>query len=81
MIRSAPTRDLGARVLAAAREWKLTPRQAQVLAFVAVGESNKLIAAKLGCALRTAEVHVTALLRKAGCASRTELAARLGKVG
>jgi DNA-binding CsgD family transcriptional regulator len=42
-----------------------------------VGDSNKLIAAKLGCALRTAEVHVTALLRKAGSATRTELVARL----
>ncbi len=77
VIRSAPHRDLGARVMAASRDWKLTPRQTDVLALVAAAESNKLIAAKLGCALRTAEVHVTALLRKAGSATRTELVARL----
>ena len=78
VIRSAPGRDLGARIQAAARDWMLTSRQTDVLALVAVGESNKLIAAKLGCALRTVEVHVTALLRKAGCDSRAELVARLG---
>ncbi len=56
----------------------LASRQTEVLALVAAGESNKLIAARLDCALRTVEVHVTALLRKAGCDSRAELVARLG---
>ncbi len=61
----------------ATREWHLTPRQREVLALVAAGDTNKSIATKLGCAEVTIELHVTALLRKAHAASRTELVARL----
>ncbi len=79
VVRSGATRELSARIAAAAKAWQLTRRQTQVLALVARGDANKLIAAKLGCALRTVEVHVTALLRRAGCDSRTELLARLSR--
>jgi DNA-binding CsgD family transcriptional regulator len=61
------------------RAWALTPRQAQVLALVARGDGNKLIAAKVGCSLRTAEIHVSNLLRKAGCETRAEVVARIGR--
>jgi DNA-binding CsgD family transcriptional regulator len=61
------------------RAWGLTPRQAQVLALVARGDGNKLIAAKVGCSLRTAEIHVSNLLRKAGCETRAEVVARLAR--
>lgn len=56
--------------------WKLTPRQRQVLELVVTGMSNKEIAKTLDCAIRTAELHVTLLLQKASCDSRTELMSR-----
>ena len=57
--------------------WKLTRRQREVLALIASGDTNKSIATKLGCAEVTVELHVTALLRKSGAATRTELVSRL----
>jgi DNA-binding NarL/FixJ family response regulator len=59
-----------------ARRYSLTPRQARVLAQLAWGKSNKTIAATLGCAEVTVEVHVTAILSKLGCANRAEAVAR-----
>lgn len=56
--------------------WKLTPRQTDVMRLVARGDTNKDIAAALGCAENTIELHVTALLRRAGVSSRTQLVAR-----
>jgi DNA-binding CsgD family transcriptional regulator len=58
------------RVARAAKRWGLTPRQTQVLALLAKGLSNKTIAADLGCAESTVELHVTAILAKADCESR-----------
>lgn len=55
--------------------WSLTPRQAEVLGCVVAGRANKEIADELGCALRTVEVHVTQILRKAGVDSRASLIA------
>lgn len=72
-----PADETGHRVALARVRWALTPRQADVLALIASGESNKTIAARLGCEVKTAEAHVTALLRKSGCESRTALVARL----
>ena len=40
------------------------------------GEVTKDIAQTLGCSESTVELHVTALLRKSGATSRTELVAR-----
>ena len=57
------------------REWRLTPRQSQVLAHLVQGAPNKDIATKLGCAMRTVEVHVAAILRKARAESRAQLVA------
>lgn len=58
-------------------DWRLTPRQAQVLQLVARGMSNRAVAAQLSCAESTVELHVTALLEKSGCESRARLVARL----
>jgi DNA-binding CsgD family transcriptional regulator len=69
--RNAPAGANGAPAL------DLTPRQADVLARVARGLSNKEIAAELACAENTVEFHVTQLLRKAGVQSRTQLLAKL----
>lgn len=57
------------------REWELSNRQAEVLALLVGGASNKQIAAALGCAPRTAELHVSALLEKSGQPSRAALVA------
>lgn len=59
-----------------ARAWGLTARQAEVLRYVVEGWSNKAIASRLGCAVRTVEVHVTALLAKTGSDNRAALVAR-----
>ena len=56
--------------------WGVTPRQAEVLGLLALGQANKTIASALGCAGGTVEIHVTDLLRKSGCQSRCELVSR-----
>jgi DNA-binding NarL/FixJ family response regulator len=63
--------------------WKLTDRQCQVAMLLADGLSNKEIAQRIGCSPRTVEVHVSNLLRRAGCAGRLELVVRMldGKRG
>jgi DNA-binding CsgD family transcriptional regulator len=61
--------------------WHLTPRQTEVLAHVVAGLANKEIAAELGCAEKTVELHVTRILRKAGVTSRAQLTARFWSTG
>ncbi|HUJ62381.1 MAG TPA: helix-turn-helix transcriptional regulator [Kofleriaceae bacterium] len=69
--------DLGEPRLAhATRVWRLTPRQAEVLALVVAGLANKEIASRLACADNTVELHVTRLLRSASVSSRSQLIAR-----
>jgi DNA-binding NarL/FixJ family response regulator len=73
--------DLLRRPAPAARE--LTPREAEALALLAEGLSNKEIARRLGVAERTAKFHVESILAKLGAESRAEaivLAARRGLV-
>jgi DNA-binding CsgD family transcriptional regulator len=60
----------------AVEEWALTPRQAEVFARVAQGASNKEIARDLHTSVRTVEVHVGEILRRAHADSRTTLLAR-----
>ncbi|MCL4421557.1 MAG: response regulator transcription factor [Actinobacteria bacterium] len=50
----------------------LTPREADVLALLAKGLSNKHIATELSLGLRTVEGHVSSILAKLGVSSRTE---------
>ena len=68
--------DLSVRLAEAARAWGLTPREKEVLRELVSGESNKVIAARLGCAPATVEVHVARLLEKSRCESRLALAVR-----
>jgi DNA-binding CsgD family transcriptional regulator len=79
-IASAPAPGAAARAGVLAARWCLTRRQTEVLACLARGRSNKAIAAELSCAEATVELHVTALLSKAECASRAELVARFWTV-
>lgn len=56
---------------------QLTPQQLRVLMAMAEGLLNKQIAHELGLAENTVKVHVTAILRKLGCYSRTQAAVML----
>jgi len=67
------------RTTAAASRWNLTARHREVLAFVMRGFTNLRIGLELGISERTVEAHVTAILSRAGCASRTELLASVLK--
>lgn len=53
---------------------QLTPQQLRVLLRLADGLLNKQIAYELGVAENTVKIHVTAILRKLGCHSRTQAA-------
>jgi DNA-binding NarL/FixJ family response regulator len=58
----------------ASRLAHLTPQQFRVLLCVADGVANKQIAFLLGLAENTVKVHITAILRKLECSSRTQAA-------
>jgi len=58
----------------AAQLAQLTPQQFRVLMCIADGLLNKQIADVLGLAENTVKVHVTAILKKLGCYSRTQAA-------
>lgn len=53
---------------------QLTPQQLRVLMRMADGLLNKQIAHELSLAENTVKIHVTAVLRKLGCHSRTQAA-------
>lgn len=68
--------ELEARLDIFGDRWRLSTRQCETLEFLVQGLSNKAIAARLGIALGTAEIHVSKLLRLAGVASRAALTAK-----
>lgn len=55
---------------------ELTPREQEVLGFLADGLGNKDIAVKLGISEHTIKFHIRSILGKLGAASRTEAVAR-----
>jgi DNA-binding NarL/FixJ family response regulator len=59
----------------------LTSREAEVLALVAAGRTNREIGAELYVSEKTASVHVSNILRKLGVSSRVEAAAIAQRVG
>jgi DNA-binding NarL/FixJ family response regulator len=59
----------------------LTSREAEVLALVAAGRTNRQIGAELYVSDKTASVHVSNILRKLGVSSRIEAAAIAQRVG
>ena len=59
----------------------LTPRELEVLPFLAEGLSNKQIAARLGIAERTAKFHVESILGKLPAATRAEAVAVAARRG
>jgi DNA-binding CsgD family transcriptional regulator len=64
-----------------AEQLGLTPREAEVLALVAAGRSNRQIAQELFISPKTASVHVSNLLAKLGVAGRVEAAAVAHRLG
>lgn len=52
--------------------YNLTSRQAEVLAIMAAGKSNKTIARELGMSAGTVKVHVAAILKALNVSNRTE---------
>ena len=63
------------------RELGLTARQAEVLARVVQGKSNKLICRELGLAEGTVKIHVSAILKALNVSNRTQAVIAVGKLG
>jgi len=55
---------------------RLTSRELEVLAMVARGQQNKIIAADLGLSEHTVKIHLHNIIRKLGVHNRTEAAAK-----
>jgi DNA-binding CsgD family transcriptional regulator len=60
---------------------ELTTRELEVLALLAEGASNKLIARRLGISAHTAKYHVASLLEKLDAVSRTDAVAHAARIG
>ena len=58
----------------------LTARQADVLALLVQGKSNKLICRDLGLAEGTVKIHVTAILKALNVSNRTQAVIAVGKL-
>jgi DNA-binding CsgD family transcriptional regulator len=59
----------------------LTPRELEVLALMAEGASNKVIARRLGISVHTAKFHVGQLLDKLDATGRTDAVAHAARIG
>ena len=59
----------------------LTPREAEVLALLAAGRTNRQIGDELYVSDKTASVHVSNILRKLGVNSRVDAAAVAQRLG
>ena len=70
----ARIRSLGVPAPAADLPGGLSPREAQILALVAEGLSNREIGEELSISEHTAANHIRSILRKTDCANRTEAA-------
>jgi DNA-binding CsgD family transcriptional regulator len=66
---------------ASAQRLGLTPREAEVLALVAAGRTNRQIGEELYVSEKTASVHVSNILRKLGVNSRVDAAAVAQRLG
>jgi DNA-binding NarL/FixJ family response regulator len=65
------------------RAWvePLTPRESQVLAFLAQGLSNRAIAERLSISDQTVKFHVASIMGKLGTANRVETVRRAVRLG
>lgn len=60
---------------------ELTPRELDVLALMAEGASNKIIARQLGISVHTAKFHVGSILDKLDATGRTDAVAHAARRG
>ena len=67
-------RALGAAGTTSPRSGRAVPREVQILGLVARGLSNREIGGRLFISEHTAANHIRSILRKTGCANRTEAA-------
>jgi len=58
-------------------EARLTPRERDVFAFIAMGKTNKQMARELGLSARTVEGYRASIMRKVGARTATELVRRV----
>jgi DNA-binding CsgD family transcriptional regulator/tetratricopeptide (TPR) repeat protein len=77
----APSTPAAAAAPTPAAQLGLTPREAEVLALVAAGRSNRQIAQALFISPKTASVHVSNILAKLGVAGRVEAATIAHRLG
>jgi len=63
------------------RDPPLTARELEVLALLAEGASNKVIARRLGISVHTAKFHVGSLLDKLDAVGRTDAVAQAARMG
>jgi len=68
----AASRESGQRTQASGEQ--LTERQVDVLALIAMGKSNKIIARELDLSEKTVKAHITAVFRVLGVINRTQAA-------
>ncbi len=54
-------------------QWKLTPRELQVIALVSTGSTNRNVATTLNISEETVKRHLTNIFEKCGVANRVEL--------
>jgi DNA-binding CsgD family transcriptional regulator len=66
---------------AASADGALTPRELEVLALLAEGASNKVIARQLGISVHTAKFHVGSLIDKLDAIGRTDAVAHAARLG
>src|SRR5205823_12011909 len=58
---------------------ELTPRERELVGFVAAGASNKDIARRLSISVSTVQTHLTSIFGKLGLSTRLELAVAVGR--
>jgi len=61
--------------------FSLTPREKEVLGYLAKGESNKAIANALGLQVVTVKLHVRGICRKLNANNRTQAALKATQLG
>jgi DNA-binding NarL/FixJ family response regulator len=71
---SAPRRSTSVRPV-------FTERQTDVLQLLSGGDSNKVIARKLGLSEHTIKIHLTAIFKTLGVSNRTEAAIACRELG
>lgn len=59
----------------------LTPREAEVLALLTEGASNRVIASRLGISVHTAKFHVGRVIDKLDATGRTDAVAHAARTG